>query len=70
MTEIIKLKRNGEPAVLLENLQELEDNIEYMLVVRVMKDHTISFDWSTLKNSLAALGAVEMLKQEVITWSQ
>lgn len=67
---IVKIKRNGTPPVLLENLQDIEDDIEYMLVVRVMKDKRISFDWTNLTNSLAALGAVEMLRQEVIDWSQ
>jgi hypothetical protein len=60
--DVLRLYRNGAPETLIANLAEIETDIEYMLVVRVMKDGAIRHDWSYIKNSLAALGAVETLR--------
>lgn len=66
--EIVKLKRDGEPSVLLDNLKEIEDDIRFMIVVRVMKDKKIGTDWTNIENSLEAIGAVSCLQQTVMEW--
>lgn len=66
MADILKFQRDGTPAVLLENLAEISDEIEFMLVVRVMKDGQIRHDWSAIPNSLTALGAAETLKDAML----
>ena len=64
--DILKLLRNGTAETLLANLTEQAEDISYMLVVRVMKDGSIKHDWTTIQNSLAALGAVETLREVML----
>lgn len=66
MAEILKLRRSGTPAVLIENLADKAEEIELILVVRIMKDGEIKHDWSLIGNSLTALGAAETLKDAVL----
>ena len=66
MADILKFHRTGAPAVLVGNLAEIADDIEFMLVVRVMKDGQVRHDWSSLPNSLTALGAAETLKDAML----
>lgn len=66
--EVIKFGRNGSPQVLCQNLMDISDDIEFMLVVRVMKDREIGTDWTEIKNSLEAIGAVACLNQTVMEW--
>jgi hypothetical protein len=63
---VLKMQRNGTPAVLLENLAEKASEIDFMLVVRVMKDGSIKHDWTAVPNSLTALGAAETLKEAML----
>ena len=64
--EVLKFQRNGTPAVLLENLADIANEIDFMPVVRVMKDGQIRHDWSAISNSLTALGAAETLKDAML----
>lgn len=66
MAEILKFWRSGTPAVLIDNLAEKAEEIEFMLVVRVMKDGSVEHDWTAIPNSLAALGAAETLKEAML----
>lgn len=70
MAEIFQFAKSGSPTMLVQNLSEITDDIEYMLVVRIMKDKEIKFDWTAVPNNLHAIGAVELLKQEVLSWSE
>jgi hypothetical protein len=63
---VLKLYRNGAPETLIANLSEIANDIEYMLVVRVMKDGAVRHDWSAVKSNLAALGAAETLKEVML----
>ena len=66
MSDVLKFQRNGTPAVLLDNLSELAEDISFMLVVRVMKNGDVKHDWTQIPNSLAALGAAETLKDAML----
>lgn len=66
MAEILKFYRAGTPEVLAGNLSEISGEIDFMLVVRVMKDGSVKHDWTTIPNSLAALGAAETLKEAML----
>jgi hypothetical protein len=63
---ILKMKRNGTPATLIDNLAEIAPDIEFMLVVRVMRNGRIEHDWTHITNSLTALGAAETLKDAML----
>lgn len=65
---IYKFEKSGDVSVLLKNLQEIEDDIDFMIVVRVMKDKKIGTDWSNIQNSLSAIGAVAVLSKTVGDW--
>jgi hypothetical protein len=66
MSDVLKFQRNGTPAVLAANLEDQADQIDFMLVVCVMKDGEIKHHWSQIANSLTALGAAETLKQAML----
>jgi len=66
MADILKMKRSGTPAVLIDNLAEIADDVDFMLVVRVMKNGDVKHDWTQLPNSLTALGAAETLKDAML----
>ena len=68
MAEIIKFGKSGSPQTLCQNLLDISDDIEYMLVVRVMKDKAVGTDWTELKSSLEAMGAVSCLQKTVMEW--
>ena len=61
-TNVVKLRRSGTPAMLLENAAELADDMEIMLMVFVTKDGDVHTEWSYLPSNLQAMGAVEMLR--------
>jgi len=62
MAGVLKFQKNGTPAALAGNLAEIANDIEFLLVVRVMKNGDVKHDWTALPNSLTALGAAETLK--------
>lgn len=63
---VLKMQRSGTPQTLLENALEYASGMELLVMVYVDKDGTINTEWSTLPSNLAALGAVEMLKQALL----
>lgn len=66
MSDVLKFQRNGTPAVLIDNLAELAEEISFMLVVRVMRNGDTKHDWTQIPNSLTALGAAETLKEAML----
>lgn len=66
--EVFKFGKPGSPQVLCQNLLDISDDIDYMLVVRVMKNKQVGTDWTALDNSLAAMGAVQCLQLAVGEW--
>jgi len=64
--KILKFQRSGTPATLSDNLREIAPQVEFMLVVRVMKDGSVKHDWSNIPNCLTALGAAETLRDAML----
>ena len=64
--QILKLQRSGTPQTLLENATEIADDMQFVAMVFVTKDGTIRTEWSELDNNLTAVGAVEILKRNLI----
>lgn len=62
---ITKLLRAGTPETLFTNLLDRAEEMEFVLVVCVQKDHTLTCHWSQLPNNLTAMGAADMLKDAV-----
>lgn len=66
--EIVKFPANTTPTDLAENLAEYarEGNVKWMVMVIVAPDESLRFEWSVLPSNLAAIGAVEFLKQHLM----
>ena len=67
MADVLRFQKNGTPAVLIDNLAEIANDIDFMLVVRVMKNGDVKHDWTSLPNSLIALGAAETLRDAMLS---
>ncbi len=65
--EIVKLPENSTPINLAKNLVDLveEGNVAWIAMVIVSKDGSIRHEWTRLPSALAAIGAVDLLKDRL-----
>jgi len=64
--DIVRFQKTGTPRTLLENALEECAEYEFMIMVAIRKDARIDCQWSTLPSNIAAVGAVEFLKQRLM----
>lgn len=66
--QLIEFPTDKTPEQLAENFLEFarEGNVKWAVMVIVEKDETLRFEWSRIPSNLAALGAVEFLKQRIM----
>ncbi|OXI24355.1 MULTISPECIES: hypothetical protein [Burkholderia] len=66
---VVQFPRDTTPETLGENLTEFarDGNVKWVVMVIVEADDSLRFEWSKLPSNLAALGAVEFLKQHLMS---
>ena len=65
---VVELPRDKSPEQLAENLLELAraGGIKWFVMAICEPDNNMRFEWSLLPSNLAAIGAVEFLKRELM----
>lgn len=66
MSDVLKFQKTGTPRTLFENAAEIAHDVDFVLMVCVMKNGDIKHHWSQLPSSLTALGAAETLKDAML----
>jgi hypothetical protein len=66
--EVVQFPRNTSPADLAQGFLEYAQagNVKWAVMVICETDDLLRFEWSRLPSNLAAVGAIEMLKQHVM----
>ncbi|MBR7956135.1 hypothetical protein KDW78_19875 [Burkholderia cenocepacia] len=66
---VVQFPRDTTPEILGENLAEFarDGSVKWVVMVIVEADDSLRFEWSKLPSNLAALGAVEFLKQHLMS---
>ena len=65
---VMELPRDKSPEQLAENLLELAraGGVKWLVMAICEPDNRMRFEWSLLPSNLAAVGAVEFLKRELM----
>lgn len=66
--QVVDFPKDRTPEQLAENFLAFarEGNVKWALMVIVEPDETLRFEWTRLPSNLAALGAIEFLKQHIM----
>lgn len=66
--EIVELPRNTSPVDLAEGFLDYAraGNVKWAVMVICEPNELLRFEWSRLPSNLAAVGAVEFLKQHIM----
>lgn len=66
--ELVKFPANTTPEDLADNFAEYTraGNVKWVVMVICEPDDMLRFEWSRLPSNLAAIGAVEFLKRELM----
>lgn len=66
--ELVEFPRNTSPGDLADSFKEYADagSVKWAVMVICENDDLLRFEWSLLPSNLAAIGAVELLKQHLM----